>query len=208
MKLEELRLKKEELPILNENCFKVPIHPIHPRLLDPHIILPDDLASRIFPETTTEWFKDLKEYRENADLDNQTREWYDEVWLKEEPVITREGTLQVIRPGHWKDEYITHENGFARCLSISRDFGGSFYFPGTSELECSEMLPESGESRYIRFSSQKAKEFSFEEIPFEDGKYLKIHVYGHHNIDHYPGALFLRNWAINYMNKAFEFITD
>ena len=31
-----------------------------------------------------------------------------------------------------------------------------------------------------------------------------MHVYAQHNIDHYPGALFLRNWAILYMNEVFK----
>ena len=32
----------------------------------------------------------------------------------------------------------------------------------------------------------------------------RLYVYAQHNVDSYPGALFLRNWAILYMNEVFK----
>ena len=46
------------------------------------------------------------------------------------------------------------------------------------------------------FSDKKAKEFEIRKNT--------AFVYAHHNIDAYPGALFLRNWAIRYMNEVFK----
>jgi len=40
------------------------------------------------------------------------------------------------------------------------------------------------------------------------GGFIELSVYGHHNIDHYPGALFLRNWAIKYLNEALRSLGD
>ncbi|MBI2581534.1 hypothetical protein HYV87_00200, partial [Candidatus Woesearchaeota archaeon] len=33
---------------------------------------------------------------------------------------------------------------------------------------------------------------------------VRGHLYAHHNIDHYPGALFLRDWTILYLNAALK----
>ena len=49
---------------------------------------------------------------------------------------------------------------------------------------------------YILFSEEKAKEFK--------SKGNRFFVYSPHNIDYYPGALFLRNWAIMYMNEVLK----
>jgi hypothetical protein len=57
MELEELFLKKEELPILYKTCFQIPIHP---KLLDPSLNINTPIANRIFPEVAEEWYEDLK----------------------------------------------------------------------------------------------------------------------------------------------------
>ncbi len=205
MNLGELKLKKEELPILHESCFEIPIHP---RLLESNLTLPHDLASETFRETIDDWYEDLRNYVNKENLKPTKRKWYENYWLKEKTKIERQGNHQVLMPCQWMDKYITQENGFARCFSISRDFGGSLYFP-SSHGECEDILSLSSENRgYIRFSAEKAKEFGFEELELGDEKVVKVHIYGSHNIDHYHSALFLRNWAINYMNKAFEFIVN
>ncbi len=205
MNLGELKLKKEELPILHESCFEIPIHPT---LLNDDLTLPHYLASETFRETIDDWYEDLRNYVNKENLKPTKRKWYENSWLKEKPKIERHGTHQVLIPSQWIDKHITQENGFARCFSISRDFGGSLYFP-SSYGECETILSLSEENNgYIRFSSEKTKEFGFKEINYDNRKMVNIHIYGHHNIDHFHGALFLRNWAINYMNKAFEFIAD
>lgn len=196
-----MKLTKEEVPILHDNIFQIPIHP---ELLK--VTLPPKLATRIFPETTEEWFEGLKEYRRTADLDKSTEEWYDRVWLKEKPRVEREGTHQVIKPGNWRDDYFNEENGFARCLSIDRNSGGSLYFSKTA-LECQRLLsPKGGLNEYIRFSPEKTKEFGFKEENYGDETLIRVYIYEQRNADRYPEALFLRDWAIKYMNEAFKYI--
>jgi len=153
MKLNDLLLKKEELPILDETCFQVPIHP---KLLDDKISLNPDLAKNIFPQVAEEWSKELK------------RKF----------------------PESWKDLYQTSENGFATGFQISRDCAGNIYFD-EEDNNCRAFG-----KRYIQFSEEKFKEF-------QNGK-NEIYTYASGNIDHYPGALFLRNWAIKYMNEVFK----
>jgi len=46
MNIEQLFLKKEELPILNETCFQIPIHP---KLLDSSLNIDKLIAQKIFP---------------------------------------------------------------------------------------------------------------------------------------------------------------
>ena len=205
MELEDLRLTKEEIPILHEACFQVPIH--H-KLLDPTLSIEPNIASRIFERTALEWYQDLEQYRKTADLDKETKEWYDNVWLRELPRIEIQYGSQIMVPGHWTDEHINQDNGLTRCFSISRDSGGSLHFPGLTD-ECKSCLSIIRKNKgYIRFSPEKAKEFGFNEYISLKEKFTNVNIYGHHNIDYYPGALFLRNWAINYMNEALKFVAD
>lgn len=183
MKLEELFLKKEELPIFYENCFQIPIHP---RLLDQNIEIDESIARRIFPEVAEEWYEDLKKY---SPEDAQRKEWINRVFIKEKPKITRVYNHQILNE-FWQDDVNFMDNGLVQCFSINRNAGGSIYF-NKDEYNC-----QSFGELYIKFSEDKKKEFKFEEN--------KIYVYSSHNIDHYPGALFLRNWAIKYMNEVFK----
>jgi hypothetical protein len=185
MKLEELFLKKEELPILYETCFQVPIHP---RLLRNNIKINETIAQRIFLDVAKEWYNDLKKYVETENPEN--KEWINEVFLKEEPKITKMPNRQFFN--YWEDYIQTNENGLVTCFSISRNAGGSLYFD-KDEMNC-----ESFGKLYIKFSEEKIKEFRFEE------KFNKSFCYAGTNIDSYPGALFLRNWAIKYMNEVFK----
>ena len=57
-------------------------------------------------------------------------------------------------------------------------------------------------SRYIGFSESKAREFAIKVD--ENNKCGIVNVHSHHNIDSYPGALFLRNWAMAYNNEALK----
>ena len=182
MELEQLFLRKEELPIFYKNCFEIPIHP---RLLDPTIQIDKSIAQRIFPQVAEEWYEDLRKY---SPEDKQEKEWIEGVYLKEKPVIEKHYNHQMLN--FWQDDVDLADNGFITCFSISRNAGGSIYF-NKDDLNC-----ESFGFHYIKFSEEKKKEFQFNEN--------KIYVYSSHNIDHYPGALFLRNWAIKYMNEVFK----
>ena len=33
---------------------------------------------------------------------------------------------------------------------------------------------------------------------------VRVYTYNQHNIDNYPGALFLRNWVILYLSEAMK----
>jgi len=197
MNLQDILLKKEELPIEDENMFFVPIHP---RLLDPEISLDSYIAKRVFPKAAEEWYKDLGEYAKSPELKEDTREWLQDVFLKEKPKIKLEYGKQVLNTIGWHDDVRIDDNGFASMFSINRNAGGSLYF-NREELGCETFVPfEHG--RFIKFSKEKLKEFAVEvrEEPGLDG--AKLRIYSQHNVDYYPGALFLRNWAIEYMNEA------
>lgn len=172
MELEKLFLTKEETPILHDNCFQIPIHP---KLLDPNIQLNSLIAKEIFPEVAEEWKNDLKAYLP-FEKNLEKRKWYEEVFLKKEK-ITFEHGRQLF--GGWEDEIQTLDNGFVCGFSISRNSGGSLYF-NEDELNCQAFWDV-----YIKFSEDKRKEF--------ENKNKRIWTYAPHNIDYFPGALFLRN---------------
>ena len=64
MKLEDILLRKEELPISYETLFKVPIHFL---LLKKDIKIDDRIAHDVFPDAAQEWYSDLKEYSKMLD---------------------------------------------------------------------------------------------------------------------------------------------
>lgn len=79
-------LRKEEIPILHENCFQVPIPP---QLLNPHIEIDENLARAIFPKVAKEWYNELTEYSKNLE-DKHTQKWIDEVFLEKKLRIRKE----------------------------------------------------------------------------------------------------------------------
>lgn len=183
MELEQLFLKKEELPILYKTCFQIPIYP---QLLNDNIKIDETIAQRIFPEVAEEWYEDLKKYNPK---EKEEKEWINNVFLKEKPVIEKNYNHQILN--YWQDDVSFADNGFVTCFSINRNAGGSIYFY-EEDINC-----QSIGRAYIHFSDEKYKEFK----PKEQSN---LFVYSSHNIDHYPGALFLRNWAIKYMNEVFK----
>ena len=199
MKLEELMLKKEELPILDEVCFEVPIHP---KLLAPDVQISYDLAKTVFPQAVSEWYTDLQAHRKTAELDDSIKGWLDSVFLQREPKIKMEFGHQEILNGLWRDEIANLQNGFAYGLSISRDFGGSLYF-NRGEMGCRTSVPmDNNGSLYLKFSSEKARAFHFKEMDLDEFRAAMIYTYTQHNVDNFPGALFLRNWGMLYINAA------
>lgn len=183
MELEQLFLKKEELPILYKTCFQIPIHP---KLLENTTQIDKLIAQKIFSEVAEDWYEDLKKYNSE---DKQEKEWIDKVFLKEKPVIEKHYNHQIFN--FWKDEVNFADNNLVTCFSINRNAGGSIYFY-EEDFNCRSIG-----SAYIHFSDEKYQEFKPKD---EDN----LFVYSSHNIDNYPGALFLRNWAIKYMNEIFK----
>lgn len=202
MQIEKLMIKKEEIPILYEHYFQVPIHP---RLLDADIKIDKDIAKKVFPKAAKEWYNELTDYSKTVEEKN-TRKWIEESFLKKKPKIKKEYEYHVIDTVKWKDEVFTSENGFAGSLMISRNYGGTLYF-NKNDFNCEAFAPFDASAGYIRFSKDKCLEFGIENKIIKLGsgaEGVKVNVYGMHNVDYYPGALFLRNWAILYLNEAMK----
>jgi hypothetical protein len=189
MKLEELFLKKEEHPILHCNCFQIPILPM---LLDEKITISKALPRLIFLKVAQEWYEELKELVESEN--DEERKWIEEVFLKTPPGVIERFGYQRIEHLSWEDSVSYEENGFVRVFSISRDSGGTMYF-NKGETECEDIIP----NRMMKFSEEKARKFESRRV----GEQSLAFVYSLHNVDALPGALFLRNWAIGYMNEVF-----
>lgn len=190
MELTKLFLTKEELPILYDSCFKIPIHP---KLLDPAINIRPEIAKEIFPKVARDWYNELRVYA-NLEKELDKKNWYEEAFLKEEVKIVNHLGHQFLNEV-WRDNIETLDNGFVNDFSISRNAGGSLYF-WQEDINCESLLP----NNYIRFSKEKTQEFTFKKM---EGYNLGF-SYAQHNIDNLPGALFLRNWAIEYMNQVFK----
>jgi hypothetical protein len=109
-----------------------------------------------------------------------------------------------MHPLHWEDNVFLSENGFASGMSVSRDAGGSLC-PVYRQGPCPIGPPT------VLFSKEKLQAYT----PVECGHFVVegrqstlAYVYDKHNVDHYPGALFLRNWAILYLNAAIRSVGD
>jgi len=206
MKIEDILLKKEELPILNETYFQIPIHP---KLLEISTTINTNIAKNMFEMAADEWYDDLKEYaaiveEKPGNVGESTKKWLERVYLKEKPKITEKYGMQTIESLGWESGVLVQTNGFARSLSISRDFGGTLYYnPSFSQMSGTAFVPLE-DSETIKFSEEKIKEFSYRIYHDNQLKGGEMHVYNDHNIDNYPGALFLRNWAILYLNEAMK----
>lgn len=202
MLLKYLTLRKEEIPILHDNYFQVPIHPI---LLNPNVKIDEDLAKAVFPKAVEEWYNELREYSKTLENKNSKR-WIDKVFLKKKPKIKKEYGNQILDTLNWKDSIFTLENGFTYSFSINRNAGGSLYF-NKDDTNCKTFIPINVDKERIRFSEDKTLEFNIgnNTISLDNGiKGVEAYVYGTHNVDYYPGALFLRNWAILYLNDAIK----
>jgi hypothetical protein len=196
MDLDKLLIKKEEIPILHDCCFRIPIHP---KFVNGTINLDSSIANGLFSDVASDWYLDLVRYRDGLE-EGSTKEWISNVFLKSVPVVKRREGTQFL-DDCWEDNVNVNDNGFVIGFSISRNSGGSLYFD-MEDISCNEIIFfDTG--RYIRFSEEKAREFAKDSSIYTN-KGVKSFVYAHHNIDFYPGALFLRNWAIAYQNELFK----
>ena len=101
-------------------------------------------------------------YVKTADLNEETKKWYNNLFLKKKPEVKTRYGRQSILDGSWEEQITLDDNGFARCLSISRDFGGTIYF-NPSIGNSDEIVIFGDETRCIHFSEDKARAFGFEE---------------------------------------------
>jgi len=205
MKLEQILLKKEELPIRTiEGTLSNPVFtvPIHPKLLSPDVKIDSILASKVFPKAAKEWYVDLNKAVKNAN--DADRTWIKGDFLKKKAYAKKvyakiySGNYILTGTG-WQDDVLTNENGFATSLSISRNSGGTLYLDPNQKFEFVHKL-------YVNFSPEKFREYRCENFnPDKDcSQGTWTYVYSKLNIDYYPNALFLRNWAILYLNEALK----
>jgi len=197
MNLRDLLLKKEELPILWQTTFCVPIYP---RLLEEEIVLDREIALRVFEKATQEWFEDLTTYCNYPEAEN--RESFRRIFLTERPSIVEEFGIPKINNREWSANVRYNARGFVNIFSPGGANGGSLNFDPDQDM-CQNLSHfEHGRRTLIRFPEEKAREFAIEREVQTD--YVEVYTYAPHNIDTYPMALFLRNWAILYINEAIK----
>ncbi|MEK6901022.1 MAG: hypothetical protein AABX37_01645 [Nanoarchaeota archaeon] len=204
MNIDDLFLRKEELPILTTNYYN---HfrfcvPVHPAFLRPDISLDENLPHTVFLQAAQEWYHDLQEILPLIP-DEETRQWYENVFLREQPDVEKHYGRLRLRNGTWESQVFPTETGFCG-LSISRNAGGSLTPPEKGFLGY----------RLVRFTTEKFAAYAHPDFPKvqmdSEGRPLCVlgYHYGHHNIDYYPSALFLRNWGILYLNAALKSLVE
>ena len=198
MNIEDLLLTKEEIPITHETSFYAPIHPI---LIDPNTRLNPGIARSLFFQASCEWYEELSKHAETV-KDRQTKEWYQGVFLKEKPKIMNDKRFLSTNICGWSSEFYIDDNGFAGGLSVARN-SGSLYFNKDDDMACRlALLPDSNYGP--KLTPEKMKEFGYvdDKLGGAENGLTTLHIYGKHNVDFYPAALFLRNWAVLYLNEA------
>ncbi|MBU3904953.1 MAG: hypothetical protein KJ906_02290 [Nanoarchaeota archaeon] len=208
MKLEDILLKRGEVPVVGNHVFV----PIHPKLFDQSLEINKNLAQEVFPEAAQEWYNDMEEHVKTTD-DKQTKFLFSLVSKSKKPLIKKiDGKYAVIRP-EYQIESKTEgmlTNGLVKSFVPWGGGHGSLGLAGMSDDG-----PEPGidiEStarigpRNTRFSEEKFKEYCF--IPKD-----KINDYSHgtaayaytqHNVDIYFQASFLECWVRNYLNEVMK----
>jgi len=190
MKLDYLLLHKEELPIVGETDFQIPIFPA---LLQTKEIFDTNIAARVFPKAAQEWHEDLAKYVQ--ELPNGAKRVTLEEYARTPIQITKNkaGRQILTVPGCWEEEVVCRENGFVTTLSIHRNYGGSLYLDESN-------MDKYPSARHIRFTPEKLACYAASRREGE----IEIYTYSKHNVEHYEGALFLRNWAILYLNESLK----
>lgn len=190
-----LQLTKDEIPIWGRDMtgFYLPIPPI---LLSQDTRLNPRLANDVFPQVAAEWYQDLAKYLGETELDKATRAQYNEFIRRGKPNIINEAGSQTLSTViGWSDQVHTDERGFATGLSISRNGGGTLYYnPSMGGNEWVIQL-DGKPNRFFDITAEKARQLAIDDKG-------RIKVYDSHNIDCFPGALFLRNWGLAYINAA------
>lgn len=192
-----VQLLKQEVPISRQNGF---YPPIHPKLTLQDTNIDRDLARNVFSQAAKEWHLDLQEYTDKLE-DPKLKEWLQQVFLRKKPKVNnRHGRLELNILG-WEANINCGKNGLAEVLSISRNAGGSLYC--SSEFYRTYAIiddPRGG------MPKEKAVEMSIDGKIVQIGEHqgVRIYTYNQHNVDHYPGALFLRNWVVLYLNEAMK----
>ncbi len=200
MNVEDLLLTKEEIPVLYKPNFNRPYFeiPIHPALVREDVQIDSGIAQRMFPAAAAEYLPELAAYSAALLDGDQDKKWFSEVFLKPGlEVISKDGrqTFQ-----QWVDLTLVDANGFASAFSINRNAGGTLQYNPDER-------PQYISPPRVNFSKEKFAAYRVGET-FERVPGVRALVYGHHNIDFYPGALFLRNWALLTLNESIKQLGD
>lgn len=218
MDLESLLLRKEEIPITEipdhdgnpRPHFFLPIHPSlvgsdEQHLVRPGVSLGHGIARRIFSDVASDWYDDLTDYRKSLDASHRFlsgerldryKKWIDSVYLAERAWVEKRSYKQVVMPmGTWQDHVHILDNGFVQDFMINRDYGGSLYVSWNSHERI-----QSFAGSQVKFTGEKFSEYAAEDDFGRTGS----NVFLSHNMDYYPGGLFLRNWAMRWHNEALK----
>ena len=182
MKLDDLLLTKDEIPVRHLTSFFVPIHPL---LLKPPHGLSPTLAQEAFPQAEQEWKIELTAYASGLPS-GEERTWIEEVFLgKKSPRSDPEFPFLTPPPFTFNVKTLADENGFVQHLSIGRNTG-NLHFTG----EETAYLPA-----WTLLSPEKI-------LAYQCNASGEAYAYQHDNIEHRPSALLMRNWALLYVNAA------
>jgi hypothetical protein len=196
MKLEELLLKKEEIPILpGEGRYYRGgrfFLPIYPKLLDADVKIDPLLANKVFPKAAKDWFADLK--KTLNDMPDSARDHAEEL-LKKKISVKRKYGRQVAQPVGFEDQVTTLANGFVKGIAISSS-ANSLYVELNSPQA---VFPAEGA---VKFSTEKFEAYCCRNHKSEAWYYM--HLFHMHNPGNYTSLLFLRNWGILYVNEALK----
>ncbi len=190
------QLTKDEIRIFgpNHTGFYVPIHPT---LLEQSRSFDRTLANRVFPQAAGEWYEDLQTFLANTPtLEPDLREYCKELLRYGKPRVLAVDGRQELEHIGWEDRVRTDERGFATTLALSPSTNG-LYFSEDSHCRVALSLRGGPETRF-NLSREKVQSLAGE----EHGDFAIVATYGKHNVNTLPGALFLRNWAMAYVNAA------
>jgi hypothetical protein len=225
MELSELFLTREDIPIAKgyPASFIVPIHPEIWKL-PKEVRGNTKIGWDVFSQTKEMYFEDLENYKKHED--EATREWIDRHFLgPDEPKIMRFHGAYCPDPNR-EDALVSFDINADTHIYVEEDFSlyptnligekmkeycnnkerfhheisGDFKKPGKDYLR--DYVIE-GDRFYIDKRTPWVKIFDI-----TDGKIHFYHgigdAYVTHNVDTFPQAFLLRDWAICYLNKLLE----
>ncbi|MBI4017829.1 MAG: hypothetical protein HY366_02700 [Candidatus Aenigmarchaeota archaeon] len=184
MELEDLLLKKEEIPLQRSQIefYPAPCNvPVHPLLLDEKRRFDIRLAHTVFPMVVQEWHEELKTYAGQPDWKDE-RDLIEE-YLSVKPRVVEREALYVEPYGRYGERWETSRgrltNGFPGALSNGAHT--SFFVNVDDDL---------GAELRMNFSDRKRE------------LYRGCRPYSQHNVHTLSHALLLRNWAIACVNEG------
>lgn len=178
--------------------------PIHPKLLSKNVSMNEFYAKSAFPEVVDDWQDDLKKYSDSImenknypeEFDKEEYKSYIDTHISRKVEAVFEHNEYKLKPTSWESSVTTSETGFARSISVGASMGGTLFFDPNSEYMVSPHDLKFSDEKFLEYQSDK--KFGNP----KDGLY--VNAYSHHNIDWYPSGLFLRNWAVKYLNKVMK----